>query len=769
MIKNSTLASLALASMLSACASGGGAGSSVAPAISPGATATSPTSTTSTKALVAITIGKHAGSGAAAAARKHRAFVSPSTTGAYVQVFSADGTTQQSATMNDVSPGSANCTANGDGSRTCTIQLDAAPGNVEIEVSLYDSIATANGAPTGDLLGVSPKTPETIVANTSNGPFAIYVGGVITSFNDLPSFASLPADGNAHSLGVIFEPTDFGNNPITAGSNDPYANPITVTLAETGGTGHATLVLNGAASGTTATLTHSSDTLAVSFDGAGTPGYFATLSVAANKVGTSTAPPTKMLQISPLYATASGSSGTTITFTQTSQQSTVTLSEAGAPVNGGETATAQTYYVSATSGCANVATASTPTGTGANSTSTIAATGSGTCTITYSDGMSSIAFTVNSTASSATVTVPGASQSTSNFDQFTTGPVVDYTTTYQSGPLATLNVGQNGWSGNSCGGNPYDANIVGNNAHIPSPHIQALQFSNATFQGCFSGLGSAITSMPAGVPSALLPTVSGASTTCGSTCAPYFAEQFTVSSATGAWQQGLVTSLSPDYANDGARMSYLGLWHTTDPANGNAQRLLVFFVDVEGVTPAQATPCDGCTNFVAYPVAFVDPTVAHTIGLTISFATPSDSVAVYVDGTKYTTGADGKALGTRSWQDYYQLDTESDPNGANPYSRGVDSLYFRAGNLDGCTADTNATTGYFGPNGCGAGSNPSEAAALKGNGYLFTDVDLCAGTAATCAGTVTGASEARRSGSAVSARTRATAGLRLAKRSVRAL
>ena len=97
----------------------------------------------------------------------------------------------------------------------------------------------------------------------------------------------------------MLNPSDFDNNPITAGSNDPYQNPISVQLSETGGSGHVQIVKNGTPTGgTSTTLNYSTDTVAVRYDGGGAPGYYVSVAVSSNNVSPET------LVISPMYVTS---------------------------------------------------------------------------------------------------------------------------------------------------------------------------------------------------------------------------------------------------------------------------------------------------------------------------------------------------------------------------------------------------------------------------------------------------------------------------------
>ena len=80
------------------------------------------------------------------------------------------------------------------------------------------------------------------------------MGGQIAHFGAALPSGSMPANGHAQSALLVIAPTDFGSNPITAGTNDPYANPITVAVSETGGTG-LTLSLNGGAASSSVQVT----------------------------------------------------------------------------------------------------------------------------------------------------------------------------------------------------------------------------------------------------------------------------------------------------------------------------------------------------------------------------------------------------------------------------------------------------------------------------------------------------------------------------------
>jgi virginiamycin B lyase len=108
------------------------------------------------------------------------------------------------------------------------------------------------------------------------------------------NFASLPADGVSHTFTFPLRPQDFGD-PTNAGSNQPYAHPITLTLTETGDTGHSTLLLNGVAVGSKATITNSGQSVALRYDGRGAVSYTTLTTMTAASF------PAYVFRVSPLY------------------------------------------------------------------------------------------------------------------------------------------------------------------------------------------------------------------------------------------------------------------------------------------------------------------------------------------------------------------------------------------------------------------------------------------------------------------------------------
>jgi hypothetical protein len=256
------------------------------------------------------------------------------------------------------------------------------------------------------------------------------------------------------------------------------------------------------------------------------------------------------------------------------------------------------------------------------------------------------------------------------FDSYNTGPVV----------------GQRGWLGSPCG---YSASHIDATSLYPAAHFagrkppsNVLVVGNTADDGCFDGLGSPPTANAAGRPDSF--TVADPTwTPCGKSCRPIFVAEWTITSSTGGYQPGVAMSVSPVYNNDGARMAYVGMEFVPNPRT-NKPSLHIFTFDVQGVCPPNTTatcgnpgpaPCFQCANFVQHDVAYVDPSAEHTIGIVMEFLTPRDRVLVTVDGIPAWVGG--------SWQDYYTMDTESDPGGTHPHSRAVNDLLLHSNGTSG--------------------------------------------------------------------------------------
>jgi hypothetical protein len=207
------------------------------------------------------------------------------------------------------------------------------------------------------------------------------------------------------------------------------------------------------------------------------------------------------------------------------------------------------------------------------------------------------------------------------------GPITFEPSTYI---LANID-GQNGWSKTG----PYDAAVSSNTSGFSSFGTQSLRISNAVTSGSFGDQTFApAISQQAGESGAWdkngNPVVSPQ---------PHFESQFDIASTTGAYQPGLINSVSPDNGV-GARMSYLRFESQSDGIH-------VHFDDA--TDPGHITGFE-VVNFIPGP--------------------DNDVVKIFIDGTQRASGT--------SWEDYYRFDTESNPTLAN-VSRTVNTMLFRAG------------------------------------------------------------------------------------------
>ncbi|MGC2129808.1 MAG: hypothetical protein WA629_06900 [Candidatus Aquilonibacter sp.] len=385
------IAALLAASLLTAC---GGGGSSLPPT---GGSHGSSATKTGVKMTLVIPPPPSSSSSA-----KRPAYISPSALGAEVSVTGEGGGSAQ--TVLDLSSSSTICSTT-NGQRSCSANVTAPIDNDTFIVEIYDT-APVNGVipTTAHALGLAAVTQA--ITLTFTGTLVIAVGGVISNIGLQSTFLSVPANGQPQSVGIAANPTDFGNNPIVTGTASPYANPITAIVAETGGSGHMSLVINGTNVGTTATLKQSTDTLSVSYDGGGSAGYGGTIELSAANATAETfvLAPMYLTSTSPYYASGSlGLLGTTLGVP-------FTITEANAPL--------ANAYTASPSGCTNIATVSgmnmsLSNPDGSVKIGTFTATGGtsgGTgCSITVSDGITSIVVPTTNTLSQGSVGLSGQS------------------------------------------------------------------------------------------------------------------------------------------------------------------------------------------------------------------------------------------------------------------------------------------------------------------------------------------------------------------------
>ncbi len=231
-------------------------------------------------------------------------FVSPSINGVMAVAYTspqASHPTPIAMTSTDVSSGSAACgfmTV----PRTCMITLSTGPGTDDVVLSAYTTPPPFTSAAT---LSIGSLAGAVIAPNAVNA-FTIALGGVISSFSFAPMSVS-PSAASLASFPLYVQGDDAGGNLIVAGSADPYNNPVTVSVNETGGSGYTFVSLNGGANSPSVSVTQSSQTISINYVGGSPSGYSATVTESATGVASVTA-----LMITPLSPNGTVLSGVAI-------------------------------------------------------------------------------------------------------------------------------------------------------------------------------------------------------------------------------------------------------------------------------------------------------------------------------------------------------------------------------------------------------------------------------------------------------------------------
>ena len=368
---------------LAACGGGGGGGGGTLPAPAQ----TLAPNTKMQNVTISLVVPVNSGTSAA----RRPAYISASAQGAGIVV--TQGSTTVNATL-DLSSGSSACSGSGS-ARTCTTNVTVPTGTDVFTVTIYNQAPVNNAIPSGAaILGIGTSGVNVIAGSTTSVP--VFVGGEIAHLGATLPSGSLPANGQPQNAVLVIAPTDFGNNAITAGTNDPYANPITVALTESGGSGNATLSLNGGAASTSVLLTKSTDSVTLNYNGGGAPGYSFTVTLSASGVST------QSTTIAPLIADVNGNALTSVSLNGNA---------VGAlQLEFGEAGSARTYTASLT-GCTNIATVGAVSGSGGSATLPVtggSASSAGGCTLTITDsGNIALALPVTNTPVSGGVGVNG--------------------------------------------------------------------------------------------------------------------------------------------------------------------------------------------------------------------------------------------------------------------------------------------------------------------------------------------------------------------------
>ncbi|MHB8463118.1 MAG: Vgb family protein, partial [Vulcanimicrobiaceae bacterium] len=345
--------------------------------------------------------------GNAQSGRRHPTFVSPSTNGVLAQAYSDSGyTTLVAQNAIDVSSGSVACGGATGFPRTCIGTMDLAPGSYWFRFTDYNAAPLSGSFSSALVLGIGAVPNFAVQLGVAN-QLSVFVSGLIANFGVAnAAFTSLPADGATHTIGLVLAPTDANGNPIGTG-NAPFANPISVTLSESGGTGHSALVLNGGAASSSATITRTTDTVVLQYDGSGAPGYTTSLAISASGVST------QSLTVSPMYvrSTSPWFAANALTFSAPSQSATLDLTEEGAPVG-------VSYSAVPNSGCSGVVSLGSMSGGGSSASvavsngAMLSATG---CTLTLGDSLGThtqIVAAVTNTATGGSIGIPTVSSIT---------------------------------------------------------------------------------------------------------------------------------------------------------------------------------------------------------------------------------------------------------------------------------------------------------------------------------------------------------------------
>jgi hypothetical protein len=253
--------------------------------------------------------------------------------------YQHNGTTAIYTVNADLSASSAACTTVS-GGRNCSVMMTAVGGNDDFTFASYDvTPATAGFGTSAHQLGTASISGLTILVGQTN-TINVALSGIINTirFSVSQPTIYLPA---AKTFNVGVTALDIDGNIILAGlttvsnggvsQTDTYANPITVSVAESGtgaGTGHTKLSLNGGTATNSVTTTKSSDAITLSYDGnAAANTYGVQLGGAATGVATATSN-INFLSISASGAGIfSGGLSPTLSFSAANQIETITVTE----------------------------------------------------------------------------------------------------------------------------------------------------------------------------------------------------------------------------------------------------------------------------------------------------------------------------------------------------------------------------------------------------------------------------------------------------------
>jgi virginiamycin B lyase len=373
---------ITLAEILSGCSA---PPKGLLPATAAPAARVSATTGTAVTVVLSLTNRSHA---------KHANYLSPGSAGVTIGVYPHGRDTAAhliARQVADIAPGSPACTGTGS-LLTCKVSVQVTPTSAtgdDLIISDYDTPPVHDAIPkTAHLLGYANLQNETIPVK--GAAFRVFLSGVVAGLPSADSLVSLPGDGSPHQVLLFLHPTDFGNNPIHAGKNDPYANPITVTFAESGGSGHATLLLNGTPV-TSAVVSRTSQTVALGYDGKGAIGYTVKVSIKAkpfHRYGGAS----QTVQVSPLIVASTNAEyvAPQLAFAGNGDFASMTVGEAGATSGTLTLARSNCNAIADVSGFVAPSPSSAAFAVLARSLPSTPAPGTTGCTLAVSDGVSTV-------------------------------------------------------------------------------------------------------------------------------------------------------------------------------------------------------------------------------------------------------------------------------------------------------------------------------------------------------------------------------------------
>jgi sugar lactone lactonase YvrE len=260
-----------------------------------------------TKSTVAIRVKITDSASVEPTAARRPQYVSPSIDGLLAQVYVSPQSSNPNVvgtSATDVSPGSAACGGQ-TGTRTCTITVPAPVGTDDFVFTAYNMPPVGNSFAGAATLSVGSVIAAPIVANASN-TITVALSGVISSLS-VSAMAFSPLSSSVTSYPLALSALDAGGNTIVAGASDPYENPITVSVQESGGSGFTFVSLNGGANSPSVSVTQSSQTVSVNYISGSPSGYSASVTESASGVT-----PIAALSITPVYTPPSASTTITI-------------------------------------------------------------------------------------------------------------------------------------------------------------------------------------------------------------------------------------------------------------------------------------------------------------------------------------------------------------------------------------------------------------------------------------------------------------------------